>query len=236
MIKRVFFLTLMLMPACNSTALNQQLSSLKPNNLTSPALNTPLSVATVQQAQCNQEIPAELKVKLANYRLAQKSDFVASIRAYEQENPQDKVTCSIFSADFDQNNLPDYALLLVAKDNKTFHFTIALNFGDGQFFPRAPQTFKSITNPDEGIIYTSMSFKPAKSTGSANREYFPLQPGTPERKIFAAQPAIELWRALNTDLVGVPQNLEVSTLAYCTDIFYFDQSRGSELKTTSVCD
>ncbi len=112
-----------------------QLPSLKPNNLTSPAFNTPLSVAAVQQAQCNQKIPAKLQAKLANYRLAQKSDFVASIRAYEQENPQDKVTCSVFSADFDQNNLPDYALLLVAQDNKTFHFTIALNFGDGQFFP-----------------------------------------------------------------------------------------------------
>lgn len=63
MLKRVFSLTLtLLMPACNSTALNQ-LPSLKPSNLTSPALNTPLSVAAVQQAQCNQEISAELQSK-----------------------------------------------------------------------------------------------------------------------------------------------------------------------------
>lgn len=81
------------------------------------------------------------------------------ICAYK-ENSQDKVTCSIFTAEFDANNLKDYALLLVALDNRTFYFTIALNFGDGQFFPRAPQTFKSITK-SKRRHYSSMSFKPA---------------------------------------------------------------------------
>jgi hypothetical protein len=77
-----------------------------------------------------------------------------------------------------------------------------------------------------------MSFKPPKSPSSALREYFPLKPGTIERKIFEAKPAIELWRAIATDLAGVPQNLEVSTLAYCSDIFYFVDG----FKTTEVCD
>ncbi len=98
--------------------------------------------------------------------------------------------------------------------------------------PRETKTFKSITKPEAGVIYTSMSFKPAKSPGSALREYFPLKPGTPERKIFEAKPAIELWRTLNTDLAGIPQNLELSTLAYCSDIFYFVD----RIKSTTVCD
>lgn len=51
--------------------------------------------------------------------------------------------------------------------------------------------------------------------------YFPLKAGTPEREIFEAKPAIELWRAINTDLAGVTQNLEVRTLAYCSEIFYY---------------
>jgi hypothetical protein len=77
-----------------------------------------------------------------------------------------------------------------------------------------------------------MSFKPPKSPSSALREYFPLKPGTIERKIFEAKPAIELWRAIATDLAGVPQNLEVSSLAYCSDIFYFIDG----VETTEVCD
>lgn len=130
-----------------------------------------------------------------------------------------------------EDNLKDYSLLLVAQDNTT-HFTILLNQGDGSF-PVETKTFKSITNPEVGVIYTSMIFKPAKSPGPALREYFPLKPETPERKIFEAKPAIELWRAIATDLAGVPQKLEVSSLAYCSDIFYFIDG---ELKTTEVCD
>jgi hypothetical protein len=238
MIKRFLLVATLLLAACSSiAALNQfQVNAslfLKPsNNSTSPELKTPSSVAEVAQVECNGEIPAELKAKLGKYQLAQKSDFVASIRAYEQENPRDKVTCSIFTTDFNEDNLKDYSLLLVAQDNTTFHFTILLNQGNGSFTPVETKTFKSITSPEDGIIYTSMSFKPPKTPGVALREYFPLKPGTPERKIFEAQPAIELWRAINTDLAGVPQDLEVSTLAYCSDIFYFVDG----VKTIGVCD
>lgn len=42
--------------------------------------------------------------------------------------------------------------------------------------------------------------------------------GTPERKIFEVKSAIELWRAIATDLAGVLQNLELR-LAYCPTFF-----------------
>jgi len=169
MIKRFLLAATLLLAACSSiAALNQvQVSTspslTSPNNSTSPALKTSSSVAEVPEVQCDGEIPAELKAKLGKYRLAQKSDFVASIRAYEQENPRDKVTCSIFTTDFNEDNLKDYSLLLVAQDNTTFHFTILFNQGNGSFTPVETKTFKSITSPEEGIIYTSMSFKPPKT-------------------------------------------------------------------------
>lgn len=237
MIKRSLLAVVLSLAAYNSIATSNQVqvntSPLTSNSSSSPTIKTPSSVAKVPKAQCNREIPEPLKAKLGKYRLAQKSDFVPSIRAYAPENPEAKVTCSIFTADFDENSLQDYALLLVAEDNTTFHFTILLNQGNSSFIPGETKTYKSITNPDEGVIYTSMSFKPANSPGPALRDYFPLKPGTPERKIFEAQPAIELWRAINTDLAGVPQDLELNTLAYCSNIFYFVDG---EIKTTGVCD
>lgn len=227
-----------LLAACSGLARSNQVQeSASPslrssNNSTSPALKTPSLVAEIP-LQCNGELPASLKAKLGKYRLAQKSDFVASIRAYEQQNPKAKLTCSIFPADFDGNGLKDYSLLLVAKDNTTFHFTILLNIGDGSFNPTVTKTYKSITKPEAGVIYTSMSFKPPKSPGPALRDYFPLKPGTPERKIFEANPAIELWKSIGPDLAGVNQSLEVRTLAYCSEIFYFVDRNP---KTVVVCD
>lgn len=233
MIDKVYLLAaILLLAACGIVTSNHLQVSTSPfltsNNSSSPARVQ----ASVAEVLCAGEIPASLKAKLGKYRVAQKTDFVTSIRTHEQENSQDKLTCSIFITDFNEDNFEDYSLLLVAQDQTTFHFTILLNQGNGSFTPIKTKTFKSITNSEVGVIYTSMSFKPAKSPGSALREYFPLKPGTPERKIFEAKPAIELWRTINTDLAGVPQNLELSTLAYCSDIFYFVDS----VETTVVCD
>lgn len=237
MIKKGCFLAAtLLLAACSSIVSSNQVQvstspSLTSNNSTSSVLKTESSVAVVE-VQCNGEIPASLKAKLGKYRLAQKSDFVAAIRGYEKENPKDKLTCSSFTADFNKDGFKDYSLLLVAQDNTTFHFTVLINQGDDSFIPRVTKTFKSITKPEAGVIYTSMSFKPANRSGSALRDYFPLKPGTPERKIFEANPAIELWKTLDTDLAGVPQNLELSSLGYCTDNFSFVDGD----KTTIVCD
>ncbi len=234
MIEKVCLLvTTFLLAACSPIATSSQVqvstAPLTSTNSTFPTLKQS-SVAEVE-VQCDGEILASLKPKLGKYRLAQKSDFVAAIRAYEKENSRD-ITCSIFTADFNEDGFKDYSLLLVAQDNTTFHFTVLINQGDDSFIPRATKTFKSITKPEAGVIYTSMSFKPANIPGSALRDYFPLKPGTPERKIFEAKPAIELWRTLNTDLAGVPQNLEISSLGYCTDNFSFVDGD----KMTTVCD
>ena len=156
MIKKVCLLAAtFLLAACSPMATSNQVQvstapsfSLISNNLTSPALKKESSVVEVGQVQCNGEMPASLKAKLGKYRLAQKSDFVAAIRAYEKENPRDKVTCSIFTADFNEDGFKDYSVLLVAQDNTTFHFTILLNQGDGSFAPIKTRTFKSVTNPD----------------------------------------------------------------------------------------
>lgn len=142
------------------------------------------SIAEVE-LQFDGEIPASLKAKLGKYRLAQKSNLVTAICDYEQESP----TCSILRLTSTIDKLKDYSVLLVAQDNTT-HCTILLNQG-GAFVPVKTKTFKSVINLEVGVIYTSISFKPPKSPGSALRAYFSLKPGTSERKSFAAKSAIE---------------------------------------------
>jgi hypothetical protein len=185
--------------------------------------------------QCFGELPAPVaeNKRLENYRLAQEKDFVASIRQYERQSNK-KLTCSIFTADFNGDGLKEYALLLVNKKTSEFRFELLLNrgTGDAPFGTVAVRNFKVVTNPDGGFIYTAMTFKPAKELGPASRSNFPLKPGTPERQKFVATPAIELWRApTNSD--GVPKDLNLSTLAYCSDIFYFVDGK---LETVNVCD
>ena len=202
------------------------------SSVPSPASETPSAVAELTE-QCQGEISASVKPALEDYRLAQESDFVSSIRAYAQENPTKEITCSIFTADFNQDSLNDYALLLVAPDQANFRFAILLNQGDGTFTSAVTKDYQSVTNPSAGIIYTSMSFKPSGELGPANREYSPLNPETPEGKTFVAQPAIELWEAIKSNQTNVPQDLDLSTLAYCSEVFYFVDNK---LKMITVCD
>lgn len=182
--------------------------------------------------QCQGQLPEALKGKLENYRLAQESDFVPSIRDYDAQT-EGNFTCSIFTADFNNDGAKEYALLLVDPKTSDFRFELLINRGTGTFGTAVVRTFKATTKAEEGVIYTSMNFKPAGKSGPAQRDYFPLKAGTPERKNFEAQPAIELWRALDTTENGLPKNLEVSTLAYCSDIFYFVKEK---LERVSVCD
>lgn len=182
--------------------------------------------------QCQGQLPEALKDKQENYRLAQEADFVPSIRDYDGQT-EGNFTCSIFTADFNNDGAKEYALLLVDPKTSTFRFELLVNRGTGTFGSAVVRPFKPATKAEEGIVYTSMNFKPAGESGPAQRDYFPLKPGTPERKNFEAQPAIILWRALDTTENGVPKNLELSTLAYCSDIFYFVDGK---LETISVCD
>lgn len=204
-----------------------------------PSTSSALSVGKTSSSwelsapQCHGEVPSPLKTKLGDYRLAQPADFVASIRAYERENPRKKLTCSIYTTDFNQHGLPDYALLLVNPKTKNFRFVIAINQGNGKFEPAVLKDFNSLSNSTQGSIYTSMIFKPSGALGAAKREYSPLKYGTSDEQIFKAQSAIELWKPLSPNPVGIPQNLNVSTLAYCSDVFYFVNG---QLKSFGVCD
>ncbi|WP_017717536.1 hypothetical protein [Kamptonema formosum] len=189
----------------------------------------------VPDVQCSGTLPAPVAAtdRLENYRLAQEKDFVASIRQYERQSNK-KLTCSIFTADFNGDGLKEYALLLVNSKTSEFRFELLLNRGTGEtpFGTVAVRNFKIVTNPNQDFIYTAMTFKPAKELGPASRSYFPLKPGTPEREKFVASPAIELWRSpTNSD--GVPKDLNLSTIAYCSDVFYFVNGK---LETVSVCD
>ncbi|MBD2740781.1 hypothetical protein [Coleofasciculus sp. FACHB-1120] len=241
MLKKVSLLAASLMlAACSAIAVSNHLPVSTLNDLTSsrpdPASRETQSfppVAALPEPQCQGEIPPSLKASLSEYRLAQESDFVASIRAYERENPGQRTTCSIFTADFNEDRQKDYALLLVNPKNNNFRFFIAINQRNGQFNPAVVKDFSHLPESSEGIIYTAISFKPPGELGPAAREYSPLKYGTSEQQIFKAKPAIELWKALPTDSAGVAQYLEIGTLAYCSNAFYFVDGK---LKTFGVCD
>lgn len=220
--------------ACNATAESNRMPVVSPSdvNSNSSTVKTPSEVA-LPESQCQGEVPSSIKAKLGEYRLAQPSDFVAAIRTYQQENPRRKLTCSIFTVDFNEDGLKDYALLLVNPKTRDFRFAIAMNRDNGKFEPAVVKNFHRLANSDGGIVYTSMIFKPSGALGAAKREYSPLKYGTTDQEIFKAKPAIEVWKAIATTPGGVPQDLNVSTLAYCSDVFYFVDG---QLKNFSVCD
>lgn len=236
MLRRITILAASLcLAACSAIAESNPtpgLSSPSDLNSASSAGKTTPAVAALPEPQCQGEVPSAIAAKLGDYRLAQPSDFVASISAYQRENPRRKLTCSIFTADFNEDGLKDYVLLLVNPKTRNFRFVMAINRDNGKFEPAVLKDFHPLPN-SEGIIYTSMIFKPSGSLGAAKREYSPLKYGTTDEQIFKAKPAVELWKALSTNTAGVPQDLNVSTLAYCSDVFYFVDG---QLKTFGVCD
>ncbi|MBD1895240.1 hypothetical protein [Coleofasciculus sp. FACHB-129] len=228
MIKKIFLLAMVLMlGACNSTTNSNQSTST--TSTTSP---TPSTVAELPNLQCQGEVPQPVKATLGEHRLAKESDFVPSIRNFKSsETPDKKFTCSIFSADFNQDGLKDYAMLLVAEETADFRFQIALNQGNEKFERSLVKDYKRVTKPEEGVIYTSMDFKPAKEKGLANRKYSPLKAESPEEKTYINTPAIELWKVSKTD--EPPKQLDVDSLAYCSEALYFVEGKQ---RNFAVCD
>lgn len=228
MIKKIFLLAMVLMlGACNSTTNSNQSTST--TSTTSP---TPSTVAELPNLQCQGEVPQPVKATLGEHRLAKESDFVPSIRNFKSsETPNQKFTCSIFSADFNQDGLKDYAMLLVAEETADFRFQIALNQGNGKFERSLVKDYRRTTKPEEGVIYTSMDFKPAGEKGLANRKYSPLKAESAEEKTYISTPAIELWKVSKTD--EPPKQLDVDSLAYCSEALYFLDGKQ---KTFAVCD
>ncbi|HIK28459.1 MAG: hypothetical protein N3E45_00425 [Oscillatoriaceae bacterium SKW80] len=186
-----------------------------------------LPVKQLPDYQCQGEIPQPLQEKLKDYRLAQEEDFVNSIRQYARETSV-KLTCSIFTADFNGDGAKDYAMLLVnknlsedSKGRNAFRFQLLINRDNGNFGTAAVRNYTKANQATDGIVYTSMRLKPAKEKGAASRERFPFKPGTVEWESFINNPVIELWRALPMTPNRQPQDLNISTLAFCSEFFYF---------------
>lgn len=224
--KKIFFVALMfLLVACKDK---------RPYRTPIQTQNVPVAKAgPVREVQCSGDMPEVLKEQLKDFRLAENTDFVGAIREAGSEF-KTPLTCGIYTADFNGDSQLDYALLLVDEKVSDFRFEMLINRGNGEFGTAALRSFKPPLNSKNGIIYTAMFLKPAGVAGVAERDNFPLKVGTEERRIFESKPAIELWRALDTDVDGLPKSLEVSTLAYCSDLFYFDDK--GMLKQLTVCD
>ena len=183
--------------------------------------------------ECLSQPPEFLSTRLNGYQIAKKSDFVRSIRGYGQENPTAELTCSVFEFDLNQDQLNDYALLLVSENKNHFRFLILLNQGKGEFSEAIVKDYQSISQPSEAIVYTSMIYKPPGNLGITQREYSPIKPNTSEGKSFMASPAIELWDAIKDNQTNLPLDLELSTLAYCSQVFYWAEEK---IETVIVCD
>ncbi|MEM8719731.1 MAG: hypothetical protein AAGE84_10540 [Cyanobacteria bacterium P01_G01_bin.39] len=229
MLNFTVFLTILLFRLSCDSQDNVQLS--KSNETT--ANSHQISTTTFPEIHCRGELPNSLKTQIGAYRLAKESDFVASIRSYAQEHPSLNLICNIFGADFSQNNLNDYALLLVAEDNTHFRFLLLLNKGQGEFAEVIVKDYQSITKPSDGLVYTSMEYKLPGEPGITQRAYSPIKTDTPEGEKFIAQPAIELWDAIKLNQANVPQDTYLETLAYCSNVYYLVET---QFETITVCD
>jgi hypothetical protein len=193
---------------------------------------SPSSPPQLPDLQCRGKLPEVLKERFEDYRLVEESDFVASIRQYNP--PAEKsVTCSIYTADFNSDGHKEYAVLLINPKTSESRFELLLNRGNGEFGTSVVKTFQPPPEAKDGVVYTTIQFKGAGEAGPASRDYFPLKPGTPERENFIKNPAIELWQPIDTTSNGVPKDLELSTLAFCSRIVYFAEGT---VQNITVCD
>ncbi len=218
----VFLLALPTLAACQISTLPDQAPAPPSTALSSP--------------QCDGAVPATVLGTLKGYRMATASDFVKSIREFASPPPKEPFTCTVYTADFNGDRQPDYALLLVNRQTSDSAFRLMLSQGNGQFKAAVSRNYQRPPTGVDGLIYTAMFLKPAGAEGVAQRSYFPLKPGTPERAALIAGPAIELWRSVvpAKGQTLKPQDLAtIDGLAYCSEVFYFVQG---VFKATQVCD
>lgn len=230
MLRQIVPASFILLSACSTFSQSSAQSSNSPS-------------ATLPDIQCRGQVPVALQKTFGGLRLAQPSDFIPVIQKLEQQpeqpnRPKISYTCSIFSADFNQDQQQDYAVLLVNPQTQTSQFRLAINQGN-QIFKSA--IVRDCPRPPAGIrqpVYVAMLLKRSGEQGPANREYFPLKRNTPEREAFIAQSAIEVWRSPNDYKSGTSSKLsEIErfnrAVEYGSEIFYFSNG---ELKTIGVAD
>jgi hypothetical protein len=191
--------------------------------------------------QCRGQIPEALLLTFGKFRLAQPDDFIPKIQQFDRQpapagKPKITYTCSIFTEDFNQDSQPDYAVLLVNPQTQTAQFRLAISQGKDTFTNVVVRDYPKPPQPIAQPLYVAMFLKPSGASGVANRDYFPLKPGTPERKVFIASPAIEVWLSPAVFLSGTSQSEEVRfnrVVGYGSENFYFVDR---QLKTVKVAD
>lgn len=231
--KAIAPLLLILLTACNGTGTGTRSDQTVGNSPEASSTETVANTVDLPTVQCQGELPEVLEPITSGYRLAQESDFVPAIRNFDPDyTVNEDFTCSIFTDDFTGDGSPDYALLLVNEATADFRAMIAVNEGNGTFSPLVLKEYQRVTEPSEGVIYTSLSYKPAGEEGLALRDYARLEPA--QREAYVSRPAIALWRSIIQDEEGRPEDVtELSTLAYCSDAYYFVEGN---LQTFQVCD
>lgn len=199
--------------------------------------------SSLPDIQCRGEIPEALQMTFGEFRLAQPDDFIPKIQQFDREpgplgRPRITYTCSIFTADFNQDKQPDYAVLLVNPQTQTAQFRLAINQGRDTFTNVVSRDYPKPPQPIAEPLYVAMFLKRSGEPGVANREYFPLKVGTAEREVFITSPAIELWLSPAVYRSGTsPSQSEEERfnqmVGYGSEIFYFVDR---QLKTVGVAD
>jgi hypothetical protein len=201
------------------------------------------SFSRLPDIQCQGELPKALLRTFGEFRLARPDDFIPKIQQLDRQpvladRPKITYTCSIFTEDFNQDSQPDYAVLLVNPQTQTTQFRLAINQGKNTFtnvvirdYPKPPQT---IAQP----LYVAMFLKRSGELGAASRDYFQLKQGNPEREVFIASPAIEVWLSPAVFRSGTsPAQSEEArfnrVVGYGSEIFYFVDR---QFKTVRVAD
>jgi hypothetical protein len=193
--------------------------------------------------QCRGEIPEALLMTFGAFRLAQPDDFIPTIQKFAQQpapvgKPKPTYTCSIFSEDFNQDSQLDYAVLLVNPQTQTAQFRLAINQGKNTFKNRVIREYPKPPQPISQPLYVAMFLKRSGESGAANRDYFQLKRGNPERETFIANPAVEVWLPPAAFQSGTSptQSAEAQFnrgVGYGSEIFYFVDN---QLKTARVAD
>jgi hypothetical protein len=236
---RRFLIPILLLLLASCIRTQQPLAERNP----SPRPSSIEQFSRLPDIQCQGEIPEALLITFGEFRLAQPDDFIPKIQQFDrQPAPAGRAkityTCSIFTEDFNQDSQPDYAVLLVNPRTQTTQFRLAINQGKNKFtnvvirdYPKPPQI---ISQP----LYVAMFLKRSGELGTATRDYFQLKRGNPEREVFIANPAIELWLPPAVFRSGTSslQSEEVRfnrAVGYGSENFYFVNR---QLKIVGVAD
>jgi hypothetical protein len=92
--------------------------------------------------------------------------------------------------------------------------------GDG-YAIKETRKYRGAFEQKGGIVYVVLGFKPAGRDLWADRLYSPLLSGSADRAAYIAAPALAVWRSIGLDPYGRPDDYEVPTLSYCSDVYYW---------------